>query len=354
MARPRLVIVGGFLGAGKTSLLLAAAARLQAAGRRVGVITNDQGGELVDTRLLQAAGLDTAEVAGGCFCCRFSEFVQSAERLLDAATAAGPDVILAEPVGSCTDLSATILQPIKKFYGDCFQLAPLTVLVDPERAEQLLAPDADQKLSYLFGKQLAEADLVRFSKADRHSRFPALPAAGARPLSAHTGEGVGEWLEEVLHDTATAGTRLLEIDYQRYAAAEATLGWLNWQADLRLRRPLTPAAIVGPLLERLDRELTAARVEIAHLKIFAQSGTGYLRAGICRNRQEPSVDGALDAPPSSRHELILNLRASAAPELLEATVKQATEILPGRLRVVHRQAFCPAPPVPQHRFAEVI
>ena len=75
---------------------------------------------------------------GGCFCCRFSDLMDSAERL----RAHEPDVILAEPVGSCIDISATVLQPIKRYYGDRYRLAPFTVLVDPQRAHELLAPAA--------------------------------------------------------------------------------------------------------------------------------------------------------------------------------------------------------------------
>ena len=109
---PVIVVVGGFLGSGKTTLLLAAARQLRERGMRVGVITNDQGSELVDTRLVSEAGLVVEEIGGGCFCCRFSDFVAGAERLL----AGDPDVILAEPVGSCTDLAATVLLPIRRFY----------------------------------------------------------------------------------------------------------------------------------------------------------------------------------------------------------------------------------------------
>ena len=52
---PTFVVVGGMLGAGKTSLIVAAARRLAEQGRRVGVVTNDQGSGLVDTALLRAA-----------------------------------------------------------------------------------------------------------------------------------------------------------------------------------------------------------------------------------------------------------------------------------------------------------
>ncbi|HZT32600.1 MAG TPA: GTP-binding protein [Bryobacteraceae bacterium] len=339
MAAPTLVLVGGFLGAGKTSLLLAAATRLRAAGRRVAIVTNDQGGELVDTRLFAAAGFATEEITAGCFCCRFSEFLRSAERLLAAA----PHVILAEPVGSCADLSATILQPIKMFYGDRFRLAPLTVLVDPARERALEGPH----VAYLFRKQLAEADLVRYTKADL---YPGLPHS----LSARTGQGVAEWLAEVLEGALPAGSRLLRIDYRRYAEAEAALGWLNWEAGLSLRRALTPAAVAGPLLDALDRALTAESVSIAHLKLFAQTRTGCLKAGICRNGDPPEVEGALDAAPARRHRLVLNLRAGGPPELLRALVDRAAAGLPGSLQVRHVEAFRPAPPTPEHRFQEIV
>ena len=128
MTTPHLILVGGFLGAGKTTLLLAAGSRLRAAGKRVGLILNDQGGELVDTRLAETAGFAAREITGGCFCCRFSEFVRAAGSF---APGEAPEFILAEPVGSCTDLAATILQPLRRYYGDRYKPAPLTVLADP-------------------------------------------------------------------------------------------------------------------------------------------------------------------------------------------------------------------------------
>ena len=69
--RPLIVLVGGFLGAGKTSLILAAARILEARGLRCAVILNDQGKELVDTSLAAAQRILAREVTGGCFCCRF-------------------------------------------------------------------------------------------------------------------------------------------------------------------------------------------------------------------------------------------------------------------------------------------
>jgi CobW/HypB/UreG, nucleotide-binding domain len=343
---PLLILVGGFLGSGKTTLLLQTAARLSEAGLRAALITNDQGGALVDTRLAAAYGAETEEIVGGCFCCRFSDLIDSAERL----RAQDPDVILAEPVGSCIDISATVLQPIKRFYGDRFRLAPFTVLVDPQRAQELLAAGADRYLAYLFNNQMAEADLICFSKADLYTQFPELPGGAALRLSSTTGLGVSEWLHEVLAGTRIAGSRLLEdVDYQEYAQAEASLGWLNWQANLQLIDPLSPAAIVGPLLDDLGDLLSRNGIEIAHLKVFDQAPTGYLKASLCRNGDEPLVNGALDASPAQSHELVLNLRASGAPELLETVLIEAAGRLPGRTTVLHFESFRPRAPKPQHR-----
>ena len=89
-AKARYVMVGGFLGAGKTTALGALARHLDARGLRVGLITNDQSTGLVDTALLQSQGFPVAEIGGGCFSCRFnslSEAVARARRYLAAIPA---------------------------------------------------------------------------------------------------------------------------------------------------------------------------------------------------------------------------------------------------------------------------
>lgn len=345
--RPTLVIVGGFLGAGKTTLLLSAARLLHERGLRAAIITNDQGASLADTRMTAAAGFDAAEIAGACFCCRFADFVAAAQSLL----AAKPDVILAEPVGSCMDLSATVLQPLKQCHATQFRLAPFSVLVDPQRAAAFAEPDADTQLAYLFQNQINEADLLVYTKSDLYQ--PPAPSPQSRRVSAQTGQGVAAWLNEILNGRLSAGSHLLDIDYARYAAAEAALGWLNWEAELQLETPLTPAAVVGPLLERLDAELTSAHAPIAHLKIFDSARTGHIQAGICRNGDEPSVVGDLLASPAHRHELVVNLRARALPAVLDAALARAAAELPGALRILQHQCFQPSPPVPEYRYDKV-
>ena len=174
-----------------------------------------------------------------------------------------------------------------------------------------------------------------------------------RPLSAHTGSGIQEWLDEVLSESAVAGSRILEIDYVRYADAEAALGWLNWQGELRLRHALTPAAVMGPLMARIDQLLSERQISIAHFKVLARSANGSLKASLCRNGGQPWVDGTLDAPPVTHHALTINLRAAGAPDELSSALERALRDLPGRVRTAHLESFRPRPPLPEHRFEEV-
>src|SRR4051812_34086737 len=167
MNKARYIMIGGFLGAGKTTAVAALAQRLTDRGLRVGLITNDQGSELVDTAMLRARGFATEEIPGGCFCCRFNSLMDAAKKLTDASK---PDAFVAEPVGSCTDLVATVTYPLRRIYGSQFRLAPLSVLVDPVRAEQVFGMREGRKFSekvlYIWRKQIEEADIIVIAKTD--------------------------------------------------------------------------------------------------------------------------------------------------------------------------------------------
>jgi hypothetical protein len=338
--RPHLVLVGGFLGAGKTTLILAAARELGRRGMRSAVILNDQGDALVDTELARAHGLQAGEVSGGCFCCRFSDLMDSAERLL----AFSPDVIFAEPVGSCTDLNATTVLPIQSFYADRFRLAPLTVVVDPARAQALSQPDADPDKVFLFSKQVQEADLVLMAKSDLYPE-----SAGERRVSARTGDGVAAWLDEVLSGRLAAAGRVLDIDYERYARAEAALVWLNLDLTLESAPPQSPAMVLGPLFDGIEATLTRAQIAIVHLKASATSNSGWVKAAACGNGRQPDAEGDLDASPALRHRILVNLRCGGDPDSVRAIVEAEVGKLAGHKEDLHLACFRPSAPKPEHR-----
>ena len=344
--KPCIVVVGGFLGSGKTTLIMAAARLLERRGLRCAIVLNDQGVELVDTRHAGMQGMLAREVTGGCFCCRFSALITEIEALRSFS----PDVIFTEPVGSCTDISATVLGPLREDF-DHYRVAPFTVLVNPARAAALLSEDADPDLGFLFKKQLQEADLVCISKSDLYLDAIEIPGVKTRRMSATTGKGVTEWLDEVLGGTLEGGRTTLDIDYARYAEAEAALAWLNLSFDFEPVLPIAPAQAVGPFLDGLDQAFTAAAIQVVHLKIFCSSPAGWLKAAICANGEEPKVEGQLDASPASRHELLVNLRAKGGPAQVQKIVEGQLRQLPGKTLGLRLDCFSPAPPKPERRVA---
>src|SRR5438132_9803743 len=193
----RFVMIGGFLGAGKTTTLARLARHHTAAGRKVALVTNDQAQDLVDTNSLRAQGFPVEEVPGACFCCKFDELIGRVECLQANEQ---PDVILTEPVGSCTDLVATVVQPLKDLHGDRFQVAPYGVLFKPSHGLRILRipspptplpaeargeraissqPRGERgrgegggfspKAEYIFRKQLEEADAILVNRIDELS-----------------------------------------------------------------------------------------------------------------------------------------------------------------------------------------
>jgi hypothetical protein len=300
--------------------------------------------DLGESRYVALSGMHSGEVTGGCFCCRLSQLIDAIGDL----RAYAPDVIFAEPVGSCTDLSATVLRPLLE-YSESYQLSPLTVLVDPLRARAMLEQDADPDMRFLFDKQLKEADLVCFTKSDLYPDYPEMGIPHARQLSAKSGQGVAAWLNEVLSGAIASGDQALEIDYSEYARAEAALAWLNLRAVFEPKGLLSPAMLLGPLLDHLDAALSAEKISIAHLKAIVASPAGFLKAAICGNGQEPIVEGDLDASPAGQLELLLNLRAVGEPARVREIVEREIHELDAGLTQSAVDCFSPSAPVPERR-----
>ena len=361
-------MIGGFLGAGKTTAMAKLARRLTEAGLRVGLITNDQGNNLVDTTLLASRGFRVEEIPGGCFCCRFNSLVEAAQRLTEASR---PEVFLAEPVGSCTDLVATVTYPLRKLYGENFSIAPLSVLVDPIRARRILGLESGGKFSekvlYIYRKQLEEADVIVINKCDlleekqsaelRHSLTKEFPKARIFEVSARQEKGLEPWFDHIT-STDQVPRAIMEVDYEVYANGEARLGWLNCTLRIKTATPVDGNKLVQELANEIQRRLNEVGAEVAHLKMTldADNELGDLAViNLVRNDFVPELSQNLQDGFQSG-ELTINMRAEATPEALHEAVKAAvqtsTQAKPElNIRWEHLEAFKPGKPQPTHRVA---
>ncbi len=363
----RFIFTGGFLGSGKTTALAAIAQRLVKRGMRVGIITNDQAANLVDTaivkHMLQELDVPVTEVAGGCFCCRFDDLVDATEQIL----AHKPDILLGESVGSCTDLAATVIRPLKAFYAESFQIAPLSVLTDPQRLRDLLFGETVSRLPndvmYLYRKQLEEADIIVLSKVDlltaeeterlRNMLEGLFPDKPVLAVSAKEGSGMDEWLELLMALAPAGGSRALaELDYDRYANAEAELGWLNATARLSSAQPFEAGAFMRRLITQLHATIKAKDAEVAHLKFLIESEGEALWTNLTRTGGEPTY-GSSGLGTLQDAMLTINARVRIAPDDLEHLVRAGLAETAAEMsleaHVLELQAFRPAYPRPRYR-----
>jgi G3E family GTPase len=370
-SKARYIMIGGFLGAGKTTAVGKLARKLSDQGYRVGLITNDQGRNLVDTTMLRAQGFATEEIPGGCFCCRFNSLVDAAERLTASSR---PDVFIAEPVGSCTDLAATVTYPLRRMYQDNFTVAPISVLIDPVRAQRVfgLAKGGtfSEKVLYIYKKQIEEADLVIISKTDllsdkqldelKRTIAKEFPGKEVMAASSRTGQNLDAWFSRIVDAKQSARTAM-KVDYEVYADGEALLGWLNCTVNLRATKAFDSDKFLKQVAVEIQKRLAAKKSEVAHMKMTL-SPEGSLSgeiAGINLVRSDfvPELSFELDSPVKNG-QLIINLRAEAAPDVLGTAVREGLEAAVKkfptlRATVDHLEHFRPGKPTPTHRIEQL-
>lgn len=356
-------MVGGFLGAGKTTAIARLARHWMSQGLRVGLVTNDQAYGLVDTESLREQGFDVGEVTGACFCCKFNDLVSTVEQL---SADGQPDVIIAEPVGSCTDLAATVIEPLRALHSAEYETAPLAVLLKPEHGQKILSDQPglgfSPKAAYIFLKQLEEADVIVINKADRldaerrdrllaqvRERFPDKQAFAA---SVRTGQGFDLLLAAMERPSSRSTTP--DVDYEIYAAGEAELGWLNCQVMVERRKPFSLDDLTLHFVRELADGCRRLSAEPAHLKVLGAAEDATAIANLVSSDSQVELSRVSSAVVSAA-ELTVNARVAAAPERLSEMVQSTVQSLGVQkqflCRLTHLQSFRPGRPVPTHRMS---
>ncbi len=360
--KPVYIMVGGFLGAGKTSTISRLAKHYMSLGKKVGIVTNDQTTDLVDTQSLRSQGFDVGEVAGSCFCCNFNALTSTVEGLGEGQL---PDIILAEPVGSCTDLVATVIRPLTEVYGVPLDIAPYGVILKPSHGLRILRGESTSgfspKANYIFRKQIEEADFVVINRVDElppaeiaelqfliEKEYPGRPVLRC---SAKTGEGFGAMVE-TLELRGQFGQRVMDVDYDIYAEGEAELGWLNSQVVVESTQDFSLDAFLMDLIQRLHGRLLLSRAEAAHLKVIGLCDGSYAVANLVSNATGPELSLASNSRTQSAN-VVVNARVATDPAELELIVRDelvaAAAAMGVSQKVISLQSFRPGRPVPTHR-----
>ncbi len=313
---------------------------------------------------LRAAGLRVEEVTGGTLSARIEAMAQAARRLEKA------ELVLVEPVGCLAGLRAGVMEPLRRELGGEALIAPLSVVVEPQRALEMfdlarprVPGSPNEALRYLYRLQLEEADLIVIAQAKRDAGdLRELKSTLTRELPrarvlTNSPEDFAEWVA-LVEGGVTGPQGAPDLDYERYAKAVARLGWLDATIEFTLPQPAAGASLLQALARQIQTRLVtdtgadapaAFPLDLGHLKIALRTEDG----------PEPglvsvTLDGivAVKAPdaPTLAGEFVINLRAETHPEHLHGILRRAVVELarefPGlQTEFAHLHYFRPPRPV---------
>ncbi|MFA5341595.1 MAG: GTP-binding protein [Clostridia bacterium] len=363
MDKTKVAVIGGFLGSGKTTLILNLAKSLIEKGKTVGIVTNDQGSDLIDAKFLKANGLDVMSVKGKCFCCFFDEL---ASKLVEFKDKKAADVLLLEPVGSAINLISTIFKPfvnnksvMLQSFNEGYVLSPLIVLADPKRIRKLMLSDSNSEystpVSYLFSKQLEEADLILINKIDTITQTEQIELSEFLKkkykntqvvcVSAIQEKYIND-IESFILNGSFSPKSSIDVDYSKFKSIESSLGWLNSNAFIRYDEAIDVNSIMDEYMLNVKKELIEAGCSIAHMKCYAVADNDYYKASITSDDDSISKNNEM----ISKHDafnIIINARIISSAD----TLKRIFESNLKRLfnpQTVNTESFSPKYPKPDH------
>lgn len=212
---PKYMVTSGFLGAGKTTSMIAFAHEIDRRYGKAAILANDLGAQnIVDADYTATTDILTAEITGNCICYQHENLVDKLNRLARS----GANVIFSDIPGcGIGALDHVYLQLSEREPGE-FDLLPFTCIVDPERLRMIMPEKATinlpEEMKFLLDAQMAEADIIVLNKIDTlkpeqvEERLAflreAYPDTPVMAMSALTGEGVREVVDYLMTHRAAA------------------------------------------------------------------------------------------------------------------------------------------------------
>ena len=338
MAKTKYMIVSGFLGAGKTTGMLALSRSVNARYGSAAILANDLGADnIVDADFCAESEVTTDCVAGDCICYQHEALVDKLRRLAGR----GADVVFSDIPGCGIGALEHVYLQLRENEGDEFELLPFTCVVDPERLKMLM-PEPEElnlpsELRFLLDAQMAEADLIVLNKidtieAEQREKCLALirtlrPDTPLMAMSARTGEGVDAVTDYVMTHTSKAERRDIGYGSEAFIAAESRLSWYNRRVwfEQREDKNLDFNAVLGEVFERVRAALRAAGGNVPHLKIFASGvGRDYFKASLIGVDYPVEYDRRFENEYAAL-SVVINARAAASAAQMGAAVDEAVE-----------------------------
>ncbi len=329
----KFAVFSGFLGSGKTTTMMALTRYYSAQYAKAAMISNDlgHGVSLADNRFAQLSGCKASAITDDCIC-YVNE--QLADRL-NAYYDEGCELVVSDIPGFGVGALEHVYHGLTEKFPGQFELAPFTVLVEPNTVELLRSGQGGDQ-EYLYDTQLVEADLIVLNKCDLLSETQRdadlawlsehYPLARMIAISALKGEGL-ELLSQALR-SGEASMRRPEIGYGgeafRHAMGKMSEFYLQYHA-LVCCNTFDGNAYLMDMARQVQTEIRSAGYLIPHLKLLAWEPEGDFGKVDLIGTDRPIEETHRFERPCTELAVILNASAACPVDKLEAIVVAAVE-----------------------------
>jgi Ni2+-binding GTPase involved in maturation of urease and hydrogenase len=327
---PELLLFTGFLGSGKTTLIMALAKEAALEGLKTAFIVNEIGEIGVDKQVMRDGGLEVYEITSGCICCQIGIDLVNTLQLL--AETQRPELVVVEASGVATPRG--VVDALAYYKGPPFIRVRSIGVLDPTRLEALL-----EVMTPLIEGQIRDVDEIVITKIDEAT---AEDVARAREAAAELNPQAPVYRLSALDPAALHGLAA------RLSPGVTTLMGVSFDEALQMTRPdlLEPfttrvyvpggsgvdaAGLVAELLEDIARRcVDAGSPLIGHIKCRVEAGGTRFHCHLTSLRSGARCEGAAlsDAgePPSDVGALQMDLAVlvyGLARERVDVIVREA-------------------------------
>ena len=328
----KVLVVGGFLGSGKTTTILRIGKYLGEKGQKAAIIVNEIGEIGVDGDVISSYGFDSVELTNGCICCTLKRdlkyTVSQIKKDFD------PQILIIEPTGIA--FPATIRDEIMLMNLDDVDFAPLVTLVDGSRFKQVM-----KETKQFSQRQIIDAEILAINKIDliEELYIPVVessikqlnPEAEILRFSAKADYGeLSGFIEHLLGDVVYPRLAERKINAERKMNSIQCSNMATYASEFTLNNGFLETSrarsIASILMNGLKEEIVKMNPEfVGHLKIIFQTGMVKIRSsvtGACESPQTEMVESFSHQPSIKILSAVSNVSRSELMELVDFFVKE--------------------------------